>query len=137
VPYDKTTPGRSTFDVRMGDLNWPCQKPPWGRLTAIRTSTGEFAWQVPLGITEQLPPARQNTGRPVLAGPIVTASGLLFIASTDDNRFRAIDLRNGKELWVARLDRRGNADPVTYQSRSGKQYVAVVATDTLVAFSLP
>jgi hypothetical protein len=32
VPYEKTTPGRSTFDVRIGDANWPCQKPPWGRL---------------------------------------------------------------------------------------------------------
>ena len=58
---------------------------------AINTSTGEFAWQVPLGITEQLPPEKQNTGRPVLAGPIITASGLVFIASSDDNRFRALE----------------------------------------------
>ena len=55
VPYEKATPGRSTFDVRMGDENWPCQKPPWGRLTAVNASTGDIAWQVPLGITEQLP----------------------------------------------------------------------------------
>jgi quinoprotein glucose dehydrogenase len=89
VPYDKTTPGRSTFDVRIGDDNWPCQKPPWGRLTAINSSSGDIAWQIPLGITEQLPADKQHTGRPALAGPIVTASGLLFIASTDDNRFRA------------------------------------------------
>jgi hypothetical protein len=60
---------------------------------------------VPLGITEQLPPGKENTGRPVLAGPIVTASGLLFIASTDDNRFRALDAKTGKELWVTRLGR--------------------------------
>jgi quinoprotein glucose dehydrogenase len=137
APYEKTTPGRSTFDVRMGDTNWPCQKPPWGRLTAIDTTTGEFAWQVPLGITEQLPAEKQNTGRPVLAGPIVTASGLLFIASTDDNRFRALDVKTGKELWAARLARRGNADPVTYQGRDGRQYVAVVATDTLMVYALP
>jgi quinoprotein glucose dehydrogenase len=137
VPYDKTTPGRSTFDVRIGDDNWPCQKPPWGRLTAINSSTGELAWQIPLGITEQLPADKQNTGRPGLAGPIVTASGLLFIASTDDNRFRAFDLKNGKELWVTKLERRGNADPITYQGRNGKQYVAIVATDTLMVYSLP
>jgi quinoprotein glucose dehydrogenase len=137
VPYDKTTPGRGTFDVRIGDLNWPCQKPPWGRLTAINSSTGDIAWQIPLGITEQLPTDRQNTGRPALAGPIVTASGLLFIASTDDNRFRAFDLKNGKQLWVAKLERRGNANPITYQGKNGKQYVAVVATDTLMAYSLP
>jgi quinoprotein glucose dehydrogenase len=137
VPYEKTTPGRSTFDVRMGDANWPCQKPPWGRLIAVNTSTGDFAWQVPLGITEQLPEGRQNTGRPVLAGPIVTASGLLFIGSTDDNRFRALDARTGRQLWVARLERRGNADPITYQARNGKQYVAITATETLVVYTLP
>jgi quinoprotein glucose dehydrogenase len=121
----------------MGDTNWPCQKPPWGRLTAINTSTGDIAWQIPLGITEQLPAGKQNTGRPVLAGPIVTASGLVFIASTDDNRFRAFDMRSGRQLWVTRLERRGNANPLTYQGRNGKQYVAVVATDTLMVYSLP
>jgi quinoprotein glucose dehydrogenase len=137
VPYDKTTPGRSTFDVRMGDLNWPCQKPPWGRLTAVNASTGDLAWQRPLGITEQLPEGQRNTGRPALAGPIVTRGGVLFIASTDDNRFRAFDVKSGKELWVTRLDRRGNADPITYQGKNGKQYVAVVAIDTVLAYALP
>jgi quinoprotein glucose dehydrogenase len=137
VPYEKATPGRSTFDVRMGDANWPCQKPPWGKLIAVNTATGDFAWQVPLGVTEQLPPGKQNTGRPVLAGPIVTASGLLFIGSTDDSRFRALDARSGKELWVTKLERRGNADPITYQGGNGRQYVAIVATDTLLVFALP
>ena len=137
VPYEKTTPGRATFDVRIGDANWPCQKPPWGRLTAINTSTGEIAWQVPLGITDQLPPEKQRTGRPLLAGPIVTASGLVFIASTDDNRFRALDVKTGKELWSTRLERRGNANPITYRGRNGRQYVAVVATESLVAYALP
>ena len=144
VPYDKTPPGRSTFDVRIGDANWPCQKPPWGRLTAVNTSTGDVAWQIPLGITEQLPAGKHNTGRPALAGPIVTASGLLFVASTEDNRFRALDVKTGGELWVTRLERRGNADPITYLGRNGKQYVAVVAAtngqgnnESLHVFSVP
>jgi quinoprotein glucose dehydrogenase len=61
----------------------------------------------------------------------------LFIASTDDNRFRALDVKTGKELWVTRLERRGNADPITYQGRDGRQYVAIVATDTLMVYALP
>jgi quinoprotein glucose dehydrogenase len=117
--------------------NWPCQKPPWGRLTAVNASTGTVAWQIRLGVTDQLPPGKQNTGRPGLAGAIVTASGLLFVASTDDNRFRAIDAKTGKELWVTKLDRRGNANPLTYQGNNGKQYVAVIATDTLAVYALP
>jgi quinoprotein glucose dehydrogenase len=136
LPFEKTSPGRGNFDVRMGDTNWPCQKPPWGRLTAVRASTGDIAWQTPLGITEQLPEGKQHTGRPALAGAIVTAGGVLFVAATDDNRFRAFEAKTGKQLWVTRLERRGNADPITYQGRSGKQYVAVVATDTLMVFAL-
>ena len=73
----------------------------------------------------------------MLAGPIVTAAGLLFIAPTDDNRFRAFEVKTGRQLWVARLERRGNADPITYQGRNGKQFVAVVATDTLAVYALP
>ncbi|MCM3880019.1 MAG: PQQ-binding-like beta-propeller repeat protein [Vicinamibacterales bacterium] len=140
TPYQKNFPERAGFfDVPMpgGGGNWPCQKPPWGRLIAVNASTGSVAWQVRLGITDQLPEGKQNTGRPVLAGPIVTASGLLFIASTDDNRFRALDAKTGKELWVTKLERRGNADPITYRGRNGKQYVAVVATDSLVVYALP
>jgi glucose dehydrogenase len=141
VSFDKTAPerpaGRGIFDVRIDGVSWPCQKPPWGRLIAINASTGDFAWQTRLGITEQLPAGKQNTGRPVLAGPIVTASGVVFIASTDDNRFRALDARSGKEVWATKLERRGNADPITYQGKDGKQYVVVVATDMVVAYALP
>ncbi len=137
VPYVKTTPGRSTFDVPMPGGAWPCQRPPWGRLTAINAATGDVAWQVPLGMTEGLPDGKQNTGRPVLAGPIVTAGGVVFIASTDDNRFRALDAASGRQLWIATLERRGNANPITYRGGNGKQYVAVVATDALMVYALP
>jgi quinoprotein glucose dehydrogenase len=136
VPYDKASLDR-TFDVPMAGSRWPCQKPPWGRLSAVNASTGDIVWQVPLGITEGLPADKQRTGRPLLAGPIVTASGVVFIAATDDNRFRALDVKTGKELWVTNLPRRGNADPMTYEGRNGKQYVALVATDTLLVYALP
>ena len=141
VAFDKTSPerpaGRGIFDVRTDGVSLPCQKPPWGRLMAINAATGDVAWQTPLGITERLPAEKQRTGRPLVAGPIVTAGGLIFIAATDDNRFRALDARSGHELWTTTLERRGNADPMTYQGRNGKQYVALVATDTLVVYALP
>ena len=91
----------------------------------------------PLGFTDQLPLEKQHTGQPLLAGPIVTASGLVFIASTDDNRFRALDVKTGKELWATRLERRGNADPITYRGRNGRRSWAVVATDSVLAYALP
>lgn len=137
VRYEKGAPRRSSFDVLIDGQSWPCQKPPWGQLIAVNAATGDIAWRVPLGVTEGLPPAKQNTGRPVLAGPIATAGGVLFIASTDDNRLRALDSKTGRQLWVAALERRGNANPISYQGRNGKQYVAVVAGDVLKVYSVP
>jgi len=137
VPYRRVGPRPNTFDVEFEGARLPCQKPPWGRLTAIESSTGDVAWVRPLGITEQLPDDKQNTGRPGRAGVIVTASGVLFVAATDDNRFRALDATTGEELWVDQLDQRGNANPMTYQGGDGRQYVVIAARDTIEAYRLP
>ena len=137
VPYVKRAPRPSSFTVRIGDATLPCQKPPWGRLTAVDASTGDIAWQSTLGITDQLPAGKQDTGRPIRAAAIVTGSGLLFVAGTDDNRLRAFEATTGREVWVVTLDGFGNANPITYLGGDGKQYVAIAASDTLVAFGLP
>jgi glucose dehydrogenase len=117
--------------------NWPCQKPPWGKLYAINGNTGEIAWQSVVGITEGLPEAKQKTGGGGSAGPIATAGGLVFIGATPDNRFRAIDSKTGNELWVVKIGKNANSNPMTYQGKDGKQYVAIVAGDTLFVYGLP
>jgi quinoprotein glucose dehydrogenase len=117
--------------------NLPCQRPPWARLVAVDANTGEIAWESTLGLTEVLPEGKQLTGGSGSAGPIVTAGGLVFVGATSDRRFRAFDAKTGKELWAARLDAQVNANPMTYQGKTGRQYIAVVATDTLVTFALP
>ncbi len=136
--------------VGSGEKAWPCQRPPWGNLVAVDVRTGDIAWRVPLGITEQLPAARQRTGRLNMGGPITTASGLLFIAASNDRRFRAFESKTGRELWSTTLAMNAHAVPMTYQGRNGKQYVAIVAggrsaldddapagTDALVVYALP
>jgi quinoprotein glucose dehydrogenase len=117
--------------------NAPCQKPPWGRLWAVNANTGEIAWVTVLGLNEALPAGKQNVGGTGSAGPIVTAGGLVFIGATTDRRFRAFDSRTGNELWAYRLQQTVNANPLTYEGKNGKQYVAAIATDSIVAFSLP
>jgi quinoprotein glucose dehydrogenase len=147
---DATGNGWTTQTKRfqMGDNGMLCQQPPWGDLTAINVSTGEIAWRHNFGITDTLPAALENTGRPNTGGSITTASGLIFIGATDDARFRAFETKSGTELWTYKLDYAAHATPVTYLGKTGKQYVAVVATggtylfsktggDSLVAFALP
>ena len=133
-PYIRSAPkGLGGFNAPAHDADgkqigsYPCFKPPWGRLIAVNAATGDFAWQVPLGITESLPEGKQNTGLSNTAGPIVTAGGLVFIGSTGDNRLRAFDSRSGKELWAAKLDYTATAVPMTFMGKNGKQYVAIVA----------
>ena len=117
--------------------NWPCQKPPWGKLIAVNANTGDIAWETVSGITEGLPADKQDTGNGSSAGPIATAGGLVFDGSTTDSRIRAYDSKTGKELWVAKMAKNGSADPMTYQGKDGKQYVAIVAGDSLYVYSLP
>ncbi|HJT87955.1 MAG TPA: pyrroloquinoline quinone-dependent dehydrogenase [Bryobacteraceae bacterium] len=150
LPYDKA-PGYFSFTAPAKDANGkpignlPCVKPPWERLFAVNANTGEIAWQAPLGITEGLPPGKQNTGRPgAFAGPIATAGGLVFIGATSDRRFRAFDAKNGKELWSVRLPYAATAVPIAYEAKNGKQYVAIVDAgpgrgndQALVVFALP
>lgn len=136
-PYTRSGPRPGNFAVNIGGTTMPCQQPPWSHLTAVDVTTGEQVWRVPLGITESLPADRQRTGRPGRANGILTASGLMFIAATDDNRLRAIQTTSGETLWETELDQRGNANPMTYLGSDGKQYLAIAATDELIVFSLP
>ena len=81
-------------------------------------------------------------------GPIITASGIIFIGGTYDPYLRAFDVDTGRELWKGELPASGHAMPITYQLRSnGKQYVVIAAGghakiseerlgDALVAFAL-
>ena len=117
--------------------NLPCQRPPWARLVAVNANTGDIAWQVPLGVTEALPEGKRKTGGSGSAGPIVTAGGVVIVGATNDRRIRAFDSKSGKELWMAPLAGVGNANPITYTGKNGKQYVAIVATDSLQVFALP
>ena len=64
-----------------------------------------------------------------------------------DKRLRAFDLKTGKEIWTFRLPASLYGTPLTYQGKSGKQYVAAVTTggfwgestgaDEVTAFALP
>ena len=127
---------------------WPCQKPPWGLLNAINVNSGEIAWRVPLGVNQELK-ARglEHTGALNLGGSIATKGGLVFIAATNDKRFRAFEAATGREFWSSTIDGSGHATPMTFQGKSGRQFVVIAAggggffgstpADALVAFALP
>lgn len=91
-------------------------------------------------------PGIRNTGTENYGGAIVAAGGLVFCAGTRDDRIRAFDKDDGRELWSARLPWTGSAPPASYEV-NGRQYVVIPATggnklgtpygDAYVAFALP
>ncbi|MBV9499715.1 MAG: pyrroloquinoline quinone-dependent dehydrogenase [Acidobacteriaceae bacterium] len=123
----------------------PCTRPPWGTLIAINTVTGDKKWEVPLGQFSPKLPA--EWGSISLGGPMVTAGGLVFIASTLVPALYAFDVETGQQLWKGDLPTSAKATPMTFQGPDGKQYVVVCAGgygipdlsplgDYVVAFSL-
>lgn len=125
---------------------YPGVTPPWGTLNAIDLAKGEIVWQVPLGEFEALtargiPP----TGTENYGGPVATAGGVVFIAASQDEKFRAFDKRTGQVLWETRLPAGGYATPAVY-AINGRQFVVIAAGggkmgtksgDSYVAFALP
>ena len=123
-------------------LGIPCVKPPWGTLAAVDMVHGTIKWQIPLGVTPLL---HFNWGMPSLGGPIVTASGLVFIGASLDDHLRAFATDSGKLLWDVKLPAGGQATPMTY-SINGRQSVVIAAGgykdastrgDYLIAYALP
>jgi quinoprotein glucose dehydrogenase len=114
----------------------PCQRPPWSTLIAVNARTGQVVWESVLGVNDLLPDGKRLVGNSGSAGPTATAGGLVFVGATNDRRFRAFDARTGKEVWTTMLEANANANPMSYQGKGGKQYVAVVAGNTLMVYSL-
>jgi quinoprotein glucose dehydrogenase len=144
------TPFGMSREVLHSPLGLPCNPPPWGELVAVDLAHGTIKWRTALGTTADMAKnaAVHIDGTPNLGGPIVTASGLTFIASAMDDYLRAFDTDTGRELWKGRLPAGGQAMPMTYLAgKDRKQFVVIAAGghgklgtrlgDSLVAFALP
>gem|GEM_PF-6684019 len=81
-------------------------------MNAIDLNKGEILWKVALGeYPELIKRGLPATGTPNLGGPVTTAGGLVFIAATKDEKFRAFDKMTGQLLWEYKLPFGGFATP--------------------------
>ena len=171
APSDKVSNGGESVNTGMGivpmkgtpyavdknrflsALGIPCQKPPFGTLTAIDMKTQKIKWQVPVGTVQDTGPLgikmgmQMPIGMPTLGGTLATQGGLVFIAGTQDYYLRAFDSSTGKEVWKARMPVGSQGGPMSYKSpKTGKQYIVISAGgarnsndrgDYVIAYALP
>jgi len=133
----------------LSPIGFPCAAPPWGEIAAIDLKSRTLAWRRPFGTTKGLAPfgLALPTGIFNLGGAVTTAGGVTFIGAATDGYLRAIETATGAELWRSPLPAGGQATPISYSARDGRQMVVIVAGghgslrtprgDYVVAYSLP
>jgi glucose dehydrogenase len=133
----------------LSPIGFPCLAPPWGRISGVDLQTRRLLWQRPFGDSSGNAPF--GLSLPVgifnLGGAVTTGGGMTFIAATTDTRIRGFETRTGRLLWQQQLPAGGQANPISYATRDGRQMIAIVAGghgslrtkrgDYLVAFALP
>ena len=128
-----------------------CKQPPYGSIRAIDLKSGKTLWDRPFGTARANGPFGLPTylnvdiGTPNNGGPVISKSGLVFIAAATDNLIRAIDIKTGKTVWSDVLPAGGQATPMLY-AQNGKEYLVIMAGghhfmktpkgDSLVAYAL-
>ena len=141
--------GRGRGAAPAGLRGLPVVSPPYAMVVAIDLNKGEIAWKSPLG---EGPASIRNN--PLLrgvalpdrlgnannhGGSLVTKGGLVFVAAGDSYLY-AFDKKTGREIWRGKLPFLQGANPMTYRTRSGKQFVVLStgtgADNALVAFTL-
>jgi alcohol dehydrogenase (cytochrome c) len=94
-------------------------------LRAIDIRTGDIVWDIP-----------QVSGTlTASAGVISTATGLVFFGE-NSGLLMAADAATGKILWQFPTNQTWRASPMTYMF-DGRQYIAIAAGQSIVAFALP
>jgi quinoprotein glucose dehydrogenase len=101
--------------------------PPWSEMVKYNLNTGDVVWRIPTGVQEapseyNIP---NNTGVQFPRNaPLVTAGGLIFLATGPERKVRAYDRETGKELWVHSLPNGAEGMMATYQV-NGRQFVVL------------
>jgi quinoprotein glucose dehydrogenase len=156
-PSAPTAAGEGGGGASPNPQGLPFLQPPYGRITAIDLTKGEFVWQIAHGET---PDAVRNhpalkgltiprTGQSGAVGVLVTKTlviaGEPIVTTTADHprgaMLRAYDKATGKEVGAVYMPAPQSGSPMTYMA-DGRQYIVVAVSGAnysgeYIAFRLP
>jgi quinoprotein glucose dehydrogenase len=120
VPY------RSPVDFMMQSNGLSAIGAPWSTITAYDINNGKMLWQVPDGeVTPLVEKGVRNTGSHApRGGPVITAGGLMFVATASDRKLRARDVNTGAVVWEYDLPAASEGVPAIYQV-GGRQFIVI------------
>ncbi len=126
--------GRRRFYGPFGNIfraknGLPAFSPPWSSVVAYDLNKGTILWRRPIGTTPGLAAKGiTDTGSAAFMrnGPVVTAGGLLILASGPDRTVRVLDKDTGETLWETQIDAMPDGIPAVYEV-AGREYIAFYA----------
>lgn len=123
--YTKTDPGpwQAGRQYLGGSQQTASDPKPMRVLKAIDIATGAIRWELPQ-------PGPANSW----GGTLATATGLVFFGE-EGGAFMAADAVTGKPVWKFDTNQGWRASPMTY-TFDGREYIAVAAGGTVIAFGL-
>jgi glucose dehydrogenase len=99
--------------------------PPWSEITAYDMNTGRIKWARPHGginAPDEIGVPENSGSHMPRGGPLVTAGGLVFVATASDRMLWAYDRDTGDVVWSMELPSGSEGVPAAYEV-DGRQYL--------------
>ena len=89
----------SFMNINFAGGSMTAAAPPWSEMVKYNLNTGDIVWRIPTGVQEAPPEYNipNNTGVQFPRNaPLVTAGGLIFLATGPERKVHAYDRDNGQ-----------------------------------------
>ena len=138
APFEKTSPGRDLRRPHWRGETGRARSRPGDALTAIDMATGDIAWQMPRHHRSSCRKGNKEPGARRCRARLSRPAACCSLRPPTTPEFRGLDAKDGARALGGEAGAERKRQPHRfYQGRNGKQYVAIVATDTLAVYALP
>ena len=120
--------GMARYELFNNASGAHCLEGPWSTLIAVNLSSGKVVWESPAGTAPAIESDSDaaHWGYFVNGGPLVTAGGVVFLATQYDQSLHAFDVQSGQHIWQTAMPAGAHATPMGYEI-NGAQYVVIAA----------